>query len=86
MMDARAAQAIAASIHEVPISDELMARAFRFRGSPTIRIDGKDFAEELPESEAFGLNCRWYFGSHQTGLAPLEMIHGAMLPAGQGER
>jgi DNA-binding transcriptional MerR regulator len=32
-----------------------------------------------------GLSCRWYFGSIQTGLPPIEMIQRAIRHARQGE-
>jgi len=35
------------------------ANRLRFRGSPTLLIDGKDF-ENLPEPEKGNLSCRYY--------------------------
>jgi hypothetical protein len=83
--DALAAEGITTKIHEVLVADERTAREWRFHGSPSIRVNGRDVAEESPETEAFGLNCRWYFGSNRTGLPPIEMIQRAIAKARQGE-
>ncbi len=45
--------------HEVFVETDELARELKFRGSPTLLIDGKDF-EELPEPENPYLNCRFY--------------------------
>jgi hypothetical protein len=49
------------SVHEIPVTDDLAARALRFPGSPTVRIDGVD--AEPVEQQPFGLTCRLYSGS-----------------------
>jgi len=45
-------------IHGVPVSTESQAKAFRFPGSPTIRINGEDV--EPNHTSAPGLACRLY--------------------------
>jgi hypothetical protein len=84
--DALAAEGINAKIHEVLVADERAAHELRFHGSPTIRINGRDVAEEPQQPQAFGLNCRWYFGSNETGLPPAEMIQRAIAKAREGEK
>ncbi len=86
LRDVLAAQAVTAEIHEVLVSDEGMASELRFRGSPTIRINGRDVAGESQEAESFALSCRLYPGSKQGGLPPAEMIHRAVLEARKGDR
>ena len=54
-------QAVNVSVHEIPVTDDLAARALRFPGSPTVRIDGVD--AEPVEQQPFGLTCRLYSGS-----------------------
>ena len=76
----------ATEIHEVLIRDEGMAKELRFRGSPTIRINGRDVSESPAEEENFALSCRWYSGSKQAGLPPVEMIHRAVIEARRGDR
>src|SRR5216683_664779 len=49
-------QAVNVSVHEIPVTDDLAARALRFPGSPTVRIDGVD--AEPVEQQPFGLTCR----------------------------
>ncbi len=64
-----AAEGIAADITEVAVNDMASAMALRFCGSPTIRINGRDVAEE--------------FGAVQNepGVPPLEMIRRAVRDA-----
>ncbi len=81
-----AAQGVAAEIEEVLVRDGEMASELRFPGSPTIRINGRDVAGELPKALNFGLSCRLYSGSKQAGLPPPEMVHRAVLEARLGKR
>jgi hypothetical protein len=78
-----AAEGVEAEIHEVLVRDEAMASELRFGGSPTIRINGQDVAEESQDAERFALSCRLYPGSRQVGLPPAEMIHRGVLKARQ---
>jgi len=84
--DALAAAGITAEIHEILVTDERAARELQFRGSPTIRIDGRDVAEDMQQPDTpFGLSCRWYFGSNESGLPPAEIIQRSIAKARQGE-
>jgi hypothetical protein len=76
-----AAQAVAAEIQEVLVSDEHMANELQFPGSPTIRVNGRDVARDVQEPRNFGLSCRLYAGSKQVGLPPAELIHQAVMEA-----
>ena len=81
-----AAQGVEEEIHEVLVRDQAMARQLKFRGSPTIRINGRDVAEGSQIEANFALNCRLYLGSKQKGLPPAELIHQAVAEARRGER
>jgi hypothetical protein len=79
--DILAAEGVAAEISEVLVRDEKMASELRFAGSPTIRINGRDIADESEAPKNFALSCRLYPGSKEVGLPPAEMIHRAVLKA-----
>ena len=81
-----AAEGVATEIHEVLVRDEGMANELSFRGSPTIRINGRDVAGESLKAQNFALSCRLYSGSESAGLPPVEMIHRAVIEARQGDR
>ena len=81
-----AAEGVEAEINEVLVRDEGTANELGFRGSPTIRIDGVDVAEESQNTWSFALSCRLYPGSKRAGLPPAEMVHRAVLKARQGTR
>jgi len=80
-----AAERITTEVYEVLVRDEQMAGELKFLGSPTIRINGRDVAEESRKAQNFALSCRLYSGSEQIGLPPAEMVHRAVLAARQGE-
>lgn len=80
--DVLATQGLAADIQEVLVTDEGMAKQFKFPGSPTIRINGRDVAGELSESQAFALSCRLYPSTQPSGLPPVEMVRRAVVEAG----
>ena len=80
------AEGVRAEVHEVLVRDEGMANALGFSGSPTIRINGRDVAEELQDGRSLALSCRLYPGSNQVGLPPAELVHRAVLKARQGAR
>lgn len=44
---------------ETLVSSDEMAKEVKFRGSPTLLINGKDF-EDLPEPKEPALMCRYY--------------------------
>lgn len=75
---------IAAPISEVLIANVHMAEALRFRGSPTIRINGRDIAGES-ELQDFAVSCRLYPGEKQPGVPPADMIRRALREAIRGE-
>jgi hypothetical protein len=54
---------------ETLVEDNLTAQKVRFRGSPTLLIDGQDF-ENLEESKNPNLSCRFY----HNGLPTIEEI------------
>jgi len=74
-------EGVKADIREVLVADERMASELKFRGSPTIRINGRDVAEESLMSGAFGLSCRLYPGAKQVGLPPTEIVRRAVIEA-----
>ncbi|HJT69008.1 MAG TPA: hypothetical protein VJ731_02340 [Terriglobales bacterium] len=63
-------EAINASIQEIAVTDEAMARSLNFPGSPTVRIDGRDV--ESSPTQSYGLACRLYSGG--TGVPSLETL------------
>jgi hypothetical protein len=82
--DVLAAEGVSADIHEVLVKDEGMANELKFCGSPTIRINGRDVAEDLQKQRSYALSCRLYHGSKQIGLPPTEAIHRAVWEARRG--
>lgn len=84
--DVLSEEGVSAEVSEVLVSDESFARDLRFRGSPTVRINGRDVAGESSGKEAFALSCRLYPGSKQVGLPPVESVRRAVLEAREGSR
>lgn len=80
-----AIEKISAPISEVLVANPRMAEALKFRGSPTIRINGRDIAGES-EMQHFAVSCRLYPGQKQPGVPPTEMIRRAVRDATRGER
>ena len=64
-----ASEALSAEIFQVAVNTEAEARALRFPGSPTIRIEGKDVE---PTQNAPGLACRLY--SNLSGVPSEQML------------
>jgi hypothetical protein len=75
-----AVEKISAQISEVLVANPRMAQAEKFRGSPTIRINGRDIAGES-ELQHFAVSCRLYPGEKQPGVPPAEMIQRAVRDA-----
>jgi hypothetical protein len=75
-----AVEKISAPISEVLVANSRMAAAMKFRGSPTIRINGRDIAGES-QVQNFAVSCRLYPGEKQPGVPPPEMIHRAVREA-----
>lgn len=79
------AEGLDSDVHEVLVQDQRMAEELRFRGSPTIRINGRDVSEVGEESagptNTFALSCRIYAGSQQTSLPSAELVGRAVAEA-----
>jgi hypothetical protein len=71
---------ISAQISEVLVDSPRMAQVMKFRGSPTIRINGLDIEGES-ELQHFAVSCRLYPGETQPGVPSAEMIHRAVRDA-----
>ena len=81
LRDVLLAEGIAAEIHEVAVKDAKAAEELRFRGSPTIRINGRDISEDSHSPHSFGLACRMYPGAKDAGVPPVEMMYRAVRDA-----
>ena len=79
-----AVEKVSAQISEVLVADARTAANLNFRGSPTIRINGRDIAGDS-EVQQFALSCRLYPSEKQPGVPAAEMIHRALLEAIRGE-
>lgn len=79
--DVLVSQGVIAEICEVLITDNHMAKAQSFRGSPTIRVNGRDVAGESSQSAHCALSCRLYPDSSQIGLPHAEWIRQALVNA-----
>jgi hypothetical protein len=80
-----AIEGISDQVSEVLVADPRMAETLKFRGSPTIRINGRDIAGESDVQHS-ALSCRLYSGEKQPGVPPAEMIHRAVCQAMRGEQ
>ncbi|HLZ90912.1 MAG TPA: DUF2703 domain-containing protein [Candidatus Acidoferrum sp.] len=81
-----AAKGVTAEVQEILVTDEAMARDLRFRGSPTIRVDGRDVVVESGEPEVASLCCRLYANSNRLGVPPSEAVSRAVSEAQGGKR
>jgi hypothetical protein len=79
------AEGIPVEVHEVPVTDAQSAQELKFRGSPTVRINGLDIAGESQQPESFAVTCRIYEGAKEVGLPPIEMMQRAVRQARKGE-
>lgn len=70
-------EAINATIQEIAVTDEAMARSLKFPGSPTVRINGRD-VESTPQ-QSYGLACRLYSGG--TGVPSVGALQRAVAGA-----
>jgi hypothetical protein len=73
-------KSLQAEISEVPVHTEAEAKALRFPGSPTIRINGADVEPESAGKD--GLACRLY--KNGTGVPSEETIRRAFSSAKEG--
>jgi hypothetical protein len=78
-------EGVTAEIAEMLIGDNHTAKALSFRGSPTIRVNGRDVAGESAPSANCAVSCRLYPGSKQIGLPPVEWIRQAVTDAREAE-
>lgn len=78
-------EGISDQVSEILVADPQMAETLKFRGSPTIRINGRDIAGDSG-MQPFAVSCRLYPGEKQPGAPPAEMIHRAVREAMRGER
>lgn len=79
LKDVLAEEGLSAEIAEILVADAQMASEIKFRGSPTIRVNGLDIAEDT--SCPGTISCRWYPGSQPAGIPPVEMVRRALLRA-----
>jgi hypothetical protein len=86
LRDVLLAEGVRTEIIEVAVTDTKAAEEFRFRGSPTIRINGRDIDEESHSPLSFALACRMYPGAKEAGVPPLEMMQRAVREARLGEK
>jgi hypothetical protein len=84
LRDVLLAEGVRTEIIEIVVTDTKAAEEFRFRGSPTIRINGRDIAGESDSPKSFALACRMYSGAKETGVPPLEMMQRAVYEARVG--
>lgn len=70
-------EGVGAEVKEIEIEDEAAARKFKFPGSPTIRIDGRDIDPDANEDAQVVFACRRYEG----GLPDENMIRRAVKDA-----
>ena len=80
-----AIERVSAPITEVLVANARMAETLKFRGSPTIRINGRDIAGDS-DLQHFAVSCRFYPGQKQPGVPPSEMIHRAVREAIRGDK
>jgi hypothetical protein len=80
------AEDLADEIYEVAVRDSTAAKEFKFHGSPTIRINGRDIAGESQEQGFHALACRIYPRAKEAGVPSIEMIRRAVREAREDER
>jgi hypothetical protein len=98
LIEVLSAEGVWTEINEIAVTDAKAAAEYRFRGSPTIRINGRDIAgdgadngagEGAGDSESplpFALACRMYPGAREAGVPPREMMQRAVREARAGEK
>lgn len=84
--DVLRAEGVVADIREVLVTDWHSAQRLDFRGSPTIRINGRDVAGPSSSPAGFALSCRIYPNSSRIGVPPVEVVRRAVLQAREGAR
>lgn len=86
LRDVLLAEGVRANINEVAVMDAKAAEEYRFYGSPTIRINGRDIAGESHSPMSFAFACRIYPGATEAGVPLLEMMQRAVREARVGEK
>jgi hypothetical protein len=76
-----AAESVRTEVCDVPVHSKSEAQAFRFPGSPTVRVNGNDV--EPDARLAFGLACRLY--ANGRGVPSEAAIRRAVADARQKE-
>ncbi len=72
-------EGLRAEIRKVNVRSEREARARRFIGSPSIRVDGKDVDPQSDRTQVFGRRCRLYVvNGALSGVPRLEDIRRAV--------
>ncbi len=70
---------VSAEIIEVAVETPEAARAMRFLGSPSVRVDGRDVERAVAASDAYGLMCRTYREAGRVdGSPPLALLRDAL--------
>jgi hypothetical protein len=70
-------EGLPAEVAAIEVKDESAARALKFFGSPTIRVNGLDIEVDSRDIKETGFACRRYSG----GLPSKEMIRTALKEA-----
>jgi len=76
-----ASESVTDQVRDVPVSTEAEAKALRFPGSPTVRVNGKDVEAKITTCP--GLACRLY--SNGKGIPPEDIVRSAITEAKQKE-
>lgn len=72
-------EGLAMVVEEIEIRTKENAEAWKFLGSPTIRVNGLDVEQEARGVRHFGLGCRSYReNGHASGLPTMELIRLAL--------
>lgn len=67
-----------AEIREIPVETAEQAEKYRFVGSPSVRVNGKDIERDAQQRTDFGLSCRMYEGG---GVPPKDLLVQALREA-----
>jgi len=79
LIEALASERVHADIATIRVRDAVDARAKRFIGSPTIRIDGVDLEGPGAEERAYAFGCRVYTETgHTSGWPSVALIREAL--------
>jgi hypothetical protein len=70
-------EGVQTEVSEVEVKDESVAKALKFFGSPTIRVNGLDIEVDSRDVKETGFACRRYSG----GLPSEELIRAALKEA-----